>query len=290
MKYLETLGDPSRFKTPLAFSPKDGRPVYLIGGGDGSTPIPAAPAPSAATNEPRAFSAEDIARARQEEKDKVYSRLEQESQHRKALEDQVSQLLSTQQEREAAESEARQKAEDAARLKAEADMSAKDLLAQREREFNERLSQTQGEWEQKFQQMNQEREQERALLEKDRELANLQAYAQKRVGEEKDSIAPQLRDFISGNSPEEIEQSIEVVKAKSVEIANAAKEAFAAQRAQQRGVSPTGYAPVGPMEIEGGTRQYSASDIANMDMAEYQKFRQQVPGLAGAGNNRGLYG
>jgi uncharacterized membrane protein YqiK len=290
MKYLETLGDPSRFKTPLAFNPKTGRPVYLIGGGSQMLEeIPPAPANNPPAPTERTFTADDLQKARQEEKDKVYSRLEQEAAQRKALEDEVAKLRIAQQEREAAEAAARQQAEEAARLKAESEMSAKDLLAQREREIQERLSQATTEWEQKFQQMQQEREQEKALLEKERELAALQAYTQKRVAEERDNIAPQLLDFIQGNTPEQIEHSIESVKAKSQEIANAAREAIAAQRASQRGVAPTGYAPVGPMEIEGGTRQYSPEDIQNMDMQEYAKFRQQIPGLA-TNHNRGLYG
>lgn len=291
MNYLETLGDPSRFKTPLAFNPKTGRPVYLIGGGSQMAeeipPAPPANNPPAPTE--RTFSADDLQKARQEEKDKVYSRLEQEAAQRKALEDQVAELLKAQQEREAAEAAARQAAEEEARRKAESEMSAKDLLAQRERELQERLSQTTTEWEKKFQQMQQEREHERALLEKERELAALQAYTQKRVAEERDNIAPQLLDFITGNTPDQIEQSIESVKAKSLEIANAAREAMASARAAQRGVAPTGYAPVGPMEIEGGTRQYSTEDIAQMDMQTYAKFRQNIPGLA-QNRNVGLYG
>lgn len=283
------LDIPSRFTTPLLFHPKTGRPVYLIGGGSQQAlEIPEPPAPVAPPAE-RTFSAEDIAKARQEEKDKVYSRLTAEEQKRKDLEAQVSKLLSSQQEREAAEAAAREKAEADARAKAEQEMSAKELLAQREQDFNQRLAQTEAEFQQKFQQMQSEREQERVLLEKDRQLAELTAYAQRRVSEEAENIAPQLRDFIAGNSPEEIEQSIETVKAKSLEIAAAAKAAMDAARAQSRGVAPTGYAPVGPMEIEGGTRQYSAQDIAAMDMNEYAKLRQSI-GIGGASNNRGLYG
>lgn len=250
--------------------------------------VPTPPPPADPPSETR-FTAEDIQRARQEEKDKVYARLEQETAQRKAFETQVADLLKSQQEREAAEAAAKAAAEEEAKRKAEEEMSAKDLLAQREQELNQRLAQTQSEWEQKFAQMQQEREQERAILQKEKELSDLVAYTQQRVAQEADSIAPQLRDFISGNSRDEIDQSIEIVKAKSQEIANAAKDAFQAARAAQRGVAPTGYAPVGPMETDGGTRTYSAEDISRMDMAEYAKLRQQI-GLSDAGNNRGLYG
>lgn len=235
------------------------------------------------------FTADDIEKARREEKDKVYARLEEQSQRNKSLEDKVAELLQAQKEREEAEAAARAAAEDQTRRKAEEEMSAKDLLATREQELNSRLAQTQSEWEAKFAQMQQEREQERAILAKEKELVDLRAYTQQRVADEADNIAPQLRDFISGNNRDEIEQSINIVKAKSLEIANAARDAFQQARASQRGVAPTGYAPVGPMETEGGTRQYSAQDIQQMDMTEYAKLRQQI-GLSDAGNNRGLYG
>jgi len=249
---------------------------------------PATPPPADPLSESR-FTADDIQKARQEEKDKVYARLEQETAQRKAFEAQVTDLLKNQQEREASEAAARTAAEDEAKRKVEAEMSAKDLLAAREQELKSTLAQTQSEWEAKFAQMQEEREQERAILQKEKELSDLRAYTQQRVAAETDTIAPQLRDFITGNSREEIDQSIEIVKAKSQEIANAAKDAFQAARAAQRGVSPTGYAPVGPMETEGGTRTYSAEDISRMDMTEYAKLRQQI-GLSDAGNNRGLYG
>lgn len=239
---------------------------------------------------PFRFTAEDLQKARSEEKDKLYARIEQEAQQRKALEDRVASLLSTQEQKEAAEAEALRAAQAEAKAKAEAEMDARELLAQREREFNERLAQTQNDFESRFQQFQQEREQERALLEKDRQLAELQAYATARVTEEADNIAPELRDFISGNSPEEIERSIELVKAKSAEIASTVQAAMQNQRAAQRGVSPTGYAPVGPMEIEGGQRQYSAEDIQNMTVQEYAEFRRKLPGLGGQTNNRGLFG
>lgn len=238
--------------------------------------------PPVAPEGPR-FSAEDIQKARQEEKDKVYSRIEQ-------LQSQIAEFSQREEAKAREAQEARDRAEAEARAKAEAEMSAKDLLQQKEQELAQRIAQTQSEWEQKFAQMQTEREQERAILQKEKDLSDLRAYTQQRVAQEAESIAPQLRDFISGNSREEIDHSIELVKAKSQEIANAAKDAFAAARAAQRGVAPTGYAPVGPMETEGGQRQLSAQDIAQMDMAEYAKLRQQLPGLAGGSNNRGLYG
>lgn len=286
---------PSRFTTPIG-TRNDGRPIYLMGGGsvqsfeaENQEQVTAPSVPAETQTQTRTFTVEDLEKARREEKEKVYSRLEQEAQQRKALEDQVQSLLAAQAEREAAEREARERAEAEARAKAEEEMSAKELLAQREREFNERIQQTQTEWEKKFEQIAQERAQERAILEKEKEMASLAAYAQQRVAEAKDEIAPQLLDFITGNSKEEIDASIERAKAKSAEIAAAIQENLVQQRAAQRGVSPTGYAPVGPMEMGDQTRQYSPEDIANMSLEEYAKFRQQA-GIGGQSSSRGLFG
>lgn len=236
------------------------------------------------------FTAEDLERARQEEKTKVYSRLEQESQARKQLEEQVSGLLQTQQQREAAAQAERERQEAEARAQAEAEMSAKDLLAQREQEWREQQARMQTDWESRFEQMAQERATEAALLEREREHAALAAYTANKVADAKDHIAPQFLDFIGGNTREEIDRAIEVAKTKTAEIINEFQNAQVTQRAQQRGVAPTGYAPVGPLEVEGGQRQYTAEDIRSMNAQQYAEFRQKVGIGQGSGQGRGLFG
>jgi hypothetical protein len=72
-------------------------------------------------------------------------------------------------------------------------------------------------------------------------------------------------------------------------VAEQVQAALQQARAGSRGTSVSGYAPTGPVEFEGGQRQYSAADIAGMDMAEYAKNRHLFVGNGGA-NNRGLYG
>lgn len=288
-----TLNTPADVKAKVAEIMDRNRTLY---GGytmtldTGTAPDPAAPpaTPPAPPSGDEVFTKADleaaIEKARTQEKDKVYGRLN-------TLQEQLAEVNKREQERQAAEEAARAKAEEESRRKEEENLSAKELLARKEQEWQERLNSTTQTFEQRMAQLQTEREQERALLEKDRELAALQAYTQKRLGEETENIAPQLVDFIRGNSAEEIEQSIAVAKAKSQEIIQAVQQAQVAARSQQRGVSSTGYAPVGPMEVEGGSRQYSAEDIRNMNVEEYAKFRQSVPGLGNAtSNNRGLFG
>lgn len=279
---------PARFSEPLGFKP-NGDPFYLIGGGSQMQDEipPAPPAPAA----PRTFTQEEVnallGQARNEEKDKLYSRLQTKTDAEKALEEQVQTLLADLNSRKQAEDEARRQAEELARQKEESELSVKELLARKEQELNERFQQTSTEWEQKFQQMAAEREQEKAILEKERTLAQLASYIQAKLAEHADDIAPQLRDFVGGNTIEEIDDSIQRVLAKSAEIAEAAREAFNASRAQMRGVAPTGYAPVGPMDLVANEKQLSPQDIANMPMQEYAKIRAQLIGNQAA--NKGLY-
>lgn len=255
--------------------------------GSSTTNGPVFTTPPPAEPEAR-FTAADLEKARREEKDKVYGRLDEVAEQNKTLQAQLADLLAESTARKEAEEAARREAEEAAQKAAEAELSARDLIAKREAELAERLSQTTNEWEQKFQQIAAEREQERAMAEKEREMATLIAYTQQRVAEEADNIAPQLRDFIGGNTQAEIDASIERVKAKSAEIVGAMQETLQQQRSVQRGVSPTGYAPVGPLEGVGGQRQYSAEDIRGMSIEEYAKFRQQA-GIAGSTAPRGLF-
>src|SRR5437660_5876708 len=79
----------------------------------------------------KTFTAEDIEKARKEEKDKLY----------KSIEDMKGQLAAITQEkaeREKAAKEAEKQAAQAAKAKAEEELSAKELLAKKEAEWEER--------------------------------------------------------------------------------------------------------------------------------------------------------
>jgi hypothetical protein len=267
---------------------KNGSPIYNIAGGapqpgEGGEPvitIPAAvvetPAPVTPA-EPR-FTAEDIQRARQEEKDKLYKRLESvESQNKKFL-DEIEAQRKAREEAQADEARKQQEAAAQVKAQAEADMSAKDLLAQKEQE-----------WTQRFTQFEQERAQERALFAKEQEFNALQTYIQRRVGEETENIAPELLDFVTGNSPDEVEASISTVKEKTQAILESVQQAAIQQRASMRGVSPTGYSTTGPMDTDPGHKSYSLQDLQAMPMSEYAKIRGQLGVGQAAQNQRGLY-
>jgi hypothetical protein len=267
---------------------KDGRPIHPIAGGapqpgEGGDPvitIPNAvvepPAPQTPV-EPR-FTAEDIAKARQEEKDKLYGKIskieEQNTRFLAEIEEQRKQREAAQ----ASEAERQRQAQEAAKAKSEEDLSAKELLAVKEQEWNTRL-----------QQFEQEREQERLLFQKEQEFNSLQSLIQRRVGEESENIAPELLDFVGGNTPEEVEASINTVKAKTQAILESVQQAAIQQRATMRGVSPTGYSTTGPMDTDPGHKSYSLQELQAMPMSEYAKIRGQLGVGQSAQNQRGLY-
>jgi hypothetical protein len=266
---------------------KDGRPIHAIAGGapqpgEGGDPVVVVPAavvetPATPPAEAR-FTAEDIQRARSEEKDKLYKRLQTVEEQNKKFLDEIESQRKAREEAQAEEERKRQEAQAQAKRQAEEELSVKDLLSVKEQEWNTR-----------FEQIEREREQERTLFAKEQEFNNLQTYIQRRVGEETNEIAPELLDFVGGNSPEEVEASIATVKAKTQAILESVQQAAIQQRASMRGVSPTGYSTTGPMDTDPGTKSYSLSDLRDMPMSEYAKIRGQLGVGQAAQNQRGLY-
>lgn len=198
-------------------------------------------------------------RVRQEEKDKLYPTIEELKASQKTLTDDLEQ-------RRAAETEAQQKAAEEERLRQEAEMTAMD-----------RLQQTETQWETRFAQMQQERDAERAMLEKERQLGQLTTYTAQRIAEEAGDIAPQFRDYIRGNTPEEIEQSIAMAKQKTAEIVTEFQQAGLNNRRQ---LAPpiAGAPPIDPTTMTGEqqTMELTAAQIRDMSMDEYQQYRQQL--------------
>lgn len=227
----------------------------------------------------RTFTAADIEKARQEEKDKLYSRLTKGDERLQTMEAELKALREEREAREKAEAERLAAEEQASKQKAEAEMSAKKLVEERSTE-----------WEAKFEQLQREREQERAALAKEAEFNRLRAYIQERINSESNSIAPELRDLVTGNTPEEVDQSIEMLKAKTDQIFQSVQSAQQQARSQMRGVAATGYTANGPTDQDAGARQLSVEDIQNMPMSEFAKYRSQLLGAAANNSsNRGLF-
>ena len=216
--------------------------------------------------------AEAMQKARAQEKAKLYPQMER-------LQEELSILRRKEEEREALEAErtAKRQEREAARkaeekAKAEEEMSLKELLQTKERD-----------WQAQLEAERQEREKAFALLEQERKFQELMAYRQNRLEQERDNIVPELIDLISGNTPEEIENSITDLKTRSAKIFESVAAASQQTRKEMAGARITAPAS-GPLDNDSDSRQYSPNDIQNMSLADYAKNRAK---LLGNGTNRG---
>lgn len=218
------------------------------------------------------FTTEEVEKIRKEEKEKLYPVIEE-------LKNKVTTIEKEREERLAAEAAARKAAEEEAKKKAEEEMSLKELLQQKEQEWNQR-----------FNQIEQERQAQAALIERERQFAELMNYRQQAMAAAEDDIMPELRDLVTGNSPEEIDASISQLKDRTSRILEQVSGQVTAQRQSMRGTTVTA-PPVGPAENDSAYQTFSAEDISTMDMATYAKNRDRLLGAASSRvSNRGLYG
>lgn len=190
-----------------------------------------------------------------------------------------------------ADAQARKEAEDAAKAEAEAAAKATEeesldvraLLDKREAEFNAKLAQFQNEAAEK-----------QALMEMEVRFQQLKSYTQGKIADAKDEVLPELYDYITGTTPEEVDASLELAKQKSAKIAEAAKAARTGARAAAPGVSTnTGPSTMGSTpELPGddtsedGILRQLANDNPNA-MANYAKLRERL-GVGRQGS--GLFG
>ena len=245
-------------------------PVVNVSGVDAPTVTEAEP-----TSNQKFYTEEDLAKVRSQEKDKLYPVVDQ-------LKAEVAALKKEKEEKAArkAEKEAAEAAEKSAKQKAklEEDLDAKDLIKLKEAEWAEQLERE-----------RQERERAFALLEQERNYAELQSYKQNRIEQERESIMPELADLISGNTPEEVDASLESLKARSARILESAQAAMQNARKEMKGTSIT-TPPAGPLETNMESRQFTAQDIASMSVQEYGKYRDKLMSDAARGKSKGLFG
>jgi hypothetical protein len=235
-------------------------------------PVDPAENPAPKVQEEKYFSEEDIQKVRQQEKDKMYKRLEDADHRVKSMEEQLSVLSS---DREKAIKEASDRAKKEAELTRQREMeelSAKDLLSKREDEFNQRINQVEQEWGQKFSELEKQRQATDAMLEKERYLQQLESYRQRRIQAETDTIIPELRDLVAGNSEEEIEHSITVLRDRSTAIIESIQQASPPRLKGTTTTAP----PSGPLDNQTDYQTVSAEDIRNMPMDQYVKMRERL--------------
>ena len=224
------------------------------------------------------FTAEDIAKARAQEKQKLYPQVEK-------LQEELALLKKEREEQQAKEAErAAKRAERAAETAAEkkkqeeSELEVRDLLAKKELEFQAQLEKERSEREAAFN-----------LLHKEREYQEVQAYRQQRLEQEHENIIPEMRDLVSGNTVDEIEQSINVLKEKSAKIFESVTEAQQQTRKEMVGSRIT-LPSSGPLDNDSAQANLSPENIANMSLADYAKQRAKLLGTAGNNRGQGLFG
>jgi hypothetical protein len=219
----------------------------------------------------KGYTKEDLEKVREQEKSKLYPQID-------GLKEEVALLKKEREDRVKAEEAQRLAAEEAAKKKQEDDMDVRSLLEKKERE-----------WEDRFNNERLERERTSALLDQERRFAELNDYRNHRVSEESESIMPELLDLVTGNTPEEIEQSIAGLKDRSVRILEAAQQSMQNARRDMVGSRVT-VPPTGPMDTNLENQQFTAEQISAMSVTEFAKHRGKLLGQAANARGRGLFG
>ena len=220
----------------------------------------------------RTFTEEDVEKIRQQEKDKLYKRLEDSDGRVKSLEDQLT-TLNSESEVTKAEAARLAKAEsDALRKREEEELSAKELITKRETEFDEKLKVVETEWEGRLAKIEEERAAQDAMLEKERRFRELEVFQQRRMTENEEYIIPELRDLVAGATEEEIENSITILRDRSSAILDSIQQSAPSGL---RGTSVTA-PPVGPMEAQTEQQTLTAEDIRDMPMEQYMQMRDRL--------------
>jgi hypothetical protein len=221
------------------------------------------------------FTADDVAKAREQEKAKLYPQMEK-------MKEELSALKKAREDEESrrAQFESQKEAERAAQenAKAEEELSAKDLLKKKEQEFQSMLEAERLERERAF-----------ALLDQERKFQELMNYRQQRVEQERESIVPELIDLIDGNTADEVEQSIAMLKEKSARILSSAQQAMQSARQQMAGTRITNPA-AGPLDNDSDQQSYTPDSIRDMSLADYAKQRAKLLGNAASNRGQGLFG
>ena len=220
------------------------------------------------------FTKEDIERAREQEKAKLYPQLKQ-------MRDEIDGLRKK--DEDAAEArrleEETREAERAAEKKAaeEAELSAAEIAQRRVEELRLEIEAERS-----------ERLRSEALLAQERTFNELQAYRTARLEQERANINPELWDFVGGNSREEIDESIAVLIAKTASIMESVTQASVAARQALTGARVTN--PAGPLDNTSEHHTFTPDRIAAMSPQEYAQNRHLINPGAAANRGQGLFG
>ncbi len=251
------------------------------------------PAPPRPAPQPQTLTMEEVNQrieaAREQEKAKLYERLEEERKAREAIEARIAAFDTDLATRQQAEEDARAAAAAAAEEKRLAELSFGEKLAETEQRFGAQLTDLQSQLQQRD-----------VILEKERQFNELMQYRNEALNnsDREDGpgrglgpqILPELRDLVRGNTREEIEASVSALAERSASILGNVVAQTQAVRQGARGVGVTA-PPVGPMDNNSGHQTVTAEDIRDMDMATYAANRGRLLGAASQQQrDRGMFG
>jgi hypothetical protein len=219
--------------------------------------------------EAKGYTEDDLKKVREQEKSKLYPQID-------SLKEELTLLKKRDEERTAEVERAKAEAELEAKRKAESEMDVRTLLETKEKE-----------WEAQIESIRQEAARKDALLERERQYAELTSYRSRRLEEERDNIIPELVDLISGNSHDEVENSITGLRERSAKILESAQQAIQAQRRDMTGTRTT-LPPT--MENNSDSQSFTAEQIAAMSVTEYAKHRGKLMGDSANSKNKGIFG
>lgn len=232
------------------------------------SPMPEQVAPVEEAKPSPSFTQEDIERARAQEKDKLYPKIDR---LQKRLDEFTSEAED--QKRQLAEEQARVDAE--RKRREEEEMSARELIERKDQEWSQKFEAAQEESLQKINALEEEAARNAALLEKEQQYQELMTYKNRRLQEEQDSLMPELLEFVTGNNKEEIDAAISVVQQRTSAIMEQMKANLPVQPTPPRGVPATGASP-DTMDNSMEQQTFSEADLANMDMQTYIENRDRL--------------
>jgi len=216
---------------------------------------PSDPAPQQQTNGERMFTETQVETFRQQEKDKVYGRID-------SMAAELDTLKAERETERAAQEAAVAEAEAEAKRVSDDEMDVRDLLKQNREEFQNELKT-----------VRDEADRANAMLEKERQLNELTAYRDRAVASVADRLVPEITDFISGDTPEQIDASIVDALERSERIVQGALAAQQQQLQGMQGTRTTNPSASGPLEEQQEQRQITPDDIRNMTPSEYAASR-----------------
>ena len=248
------------------------------------------------------FTAEDVAKqieearreaieqARQEERDKLYAQSGKADERVKTMEAEIKWLRQAERRGQKEVDRREPRPRRRARPRKTPRSRPRNCWPSASRPGSRSSTEIQREQNEKMAEIAQQQELQKAMWEKEREMANLAIYIRDRVEAERDNIAPELLDFIDGNTKEEVDASIERREGQDGghRRGNAPGAGRTAGRNARRGAVGRGDRASHP-GLDTGDQTLTAEDIKGMSMKDFAALRQKT-GMGGARRRRASFG